>query len=122
MSFFGFDNQIDLESERRKFLEGEGQGPREDIAVYTWGEQGYDGLGNELQEGGDELNDETFGGSGQVGEFLRSSAAQITVHRMVCLKQPLPALSRQRPRFLPVSPVSSSPCSPSNALLGVCVG
>ncbi|KAH9924797.1 topoisomerase II-associated protein PAT1 [Fomitopsis serialis] len=68
MSFFGFDNQIDLESERRRFLEGEGQGQREDIAVYTWGEQGYDGLGNELQEGGDDLNDETFGASGQVGK------------------------------------------------------
>ncbi|KAL4250335.1 PAT1 family protein [Abortiporus biennis] len=65
-SFFGFDNQIDLEAEKRKFLEGGAQ--NEDIAVYTWGEDSYDGLGDALQEGGDELNDETFGGSGPVGK------------------------------------------------------
>lgn len=70
MSFFGFDNPVDLESERRKFLEGDGQGPNEDIAVYTWGEQGYDGLGDQLQEGGDELNDVTFGETGDVGELV----------------------------------------------------
>ena len=38
----------------------------EDVAVYTWGEESYDGLGDALQEGGDDLNDETFGG-GPVG-------------------------------------------------------
>ncbi|KAF9005908.1 topoisomerase II-associated protein PAT1 [Cyathus striatus] len=39
----------------------------EDLAVYTWGEESYDGLGDALQEGGDELNDETFG-IGDVGK------------------------------------------------------
>ncbi|TFK71608.1 hypothetical protein BDN72DRAFT_817099 [Pluteus cervinus] len=64
MSFFGFE-QNDLEQERRKFLEGTFN---EDIAVYNWGEENYDGLGDVLQEGGDELNDETFGGAGAVGK------------------------------------------------------
>jgi DNA topoisomerase 2-associated protein PAT1 len=43
----------------------------EDVAVYTWGEESYDGLGDVLQEGGDELNDETFGSVGAVGEIQR---------------------------------------------------
>lgn len=41
------------------------------MAVYTWGEESYEGLGNalnQLDEQGDELNDETFGGSEPVGE------------------------------------------------------
>jgi hypothetical protein len=37
------------------------------LAVYTWGEESYDGLGDALQERGDELNDETFGSVDQVG-------------------------------------------------------
>ncbi|THH13058.1 hypothetical protein EUX98_g9763 [Antrodiella citrinella] len=69
MAFFGLDQQYDLEEERRRFLEGSRAGAQqEDVAVYTWGEDSYDGLGEALQEGGDELNDETFGGSGAVGK------------------------------------------------------
>lgn len=64
MSFFGFD-QRDLEKDKQAFLDGRRQS--EDVAVYTWGEESYDGLGDALQEGGDELNDETFGSVGQVG-------------------------------------------------------
>ncbi|WRT70660.1 uncharacterized protein IL334_007658 [Kwoniella shivajii] len=41
-----------------------GAGEEEDLAVYTWGE----GMGGGLMEGGDELNDETFGGGGN-GDF-----------------------------------------------------
>ena len=66
MAFFGFEN-TDLEEEKRRFLAGNVR-QDEDIAVYNWGEEDYDGLGNALQEGGDELNDETFGTSGPVGE------------------------------------------------------
>jgi len=40
----------------------------EQIAEYTWGEESYDGLGDALQEGGDELNDETFGGVSTIGK------------------------------------------------------
>lgn len=69
MSFFGFEQQIDLEEEKRKILERGIGGEREDLAVYTWGEESYDGLGDALQEGGDELNDETFGGATTVGEY-----------------------------------------------------
>jgi len=67
MSFFGFESS-DLEQDKRNFLE---KGPQEseDLAVYTWGEESYDGLGDALHEGGDELNDETFGGTGAVGEM-----------------------------------------------------
>ena len=69
MSFFGFDQPNSLEDEKRKFLEGRLDGAQqEDLAVYTWGEESYDGLGDALQERGDELNDETFGGIGEVGE------------------------------------------------------
>jgi DNA topoisomerase 2-associated protein PAT1 len=42
----------------------------QDVAVYTWGEESYDGLGDALQERGDELNDETFGSVDQVGRRL----------------------------------------------------
>jgi len=40
----------------------------EQIAEYIWGEESYDGLGDALQEGGDELNDETFGGVSTIGK------------------------------------------------------
>ncbi|KAK0501205.1 topoisomerase II-associated protein PAT1 [Armillaria luteobubalina] len=66
MSFFGFE-QSDLEKEKQRFLEG-GPQDTENLAVFTWGEESYDGLGDALQEGGDDLNDETFGGSGAVGK------------------------------------------------------
>lgn len=69
MSFFGFE-QGDLNKEKQKFLEG-GLHETEDVAVYTWGEESYDGLGDALQEGGDDLNDETFG-AGPVGEYTES--------------------------------------------------
>jgi DNA topoisomerase 2-associated protein PAT1 len=66
MSFFGFQEH-DLEHEKQKFA-GKGTHENEDVAVYTWGEESYDGLGDALQEGGDDLNDETFGGGDSVGE------------------------------------------------------
>ncbi|KAG6335732.1 hypothetical protein ID866_3356 [Astraeus odoratus] len=66
MSFFGFEANS-LEEEKRRFLEGRLQ-ESEDLAVYTWGEDSYDGLGDALLEGGDELNDETFGGTDEVGK------------------------------------------------------
>jgi hypothetical protein len=62
MSFFRFDQ---AQQEKQKFLQAQEQ---EDVAVYTWGEDSYDGLGDALQEGGDELNDETFGGTSEIGE------------------------------------------------------
>ena len=65
MSFFGFETNS-LEGEKRKFLES-GLQESEDLAVYTWGEDSYDDLGDALVEGGDDLNDETFGGTGEVG-------------------------------------------------------
>lgn len=73
MSFFGIDNN-DLENEKRRYLEGT-LGDDSDIPVYTWGTDRYNGLGEALQEGGDDLNDETFGGTGPIGasDPLRSS-------------------------------------------------
>ena len=73
MSFFGFE-QGDFEKERSQFVGG-GLHESEDIAVYTWGEESYDGLGDALQEGGDELNDETFGAGGGIGEKNTFDAA-----------------------------------------------
>jgi DNA topoisomerase 2-associated protein PAT1 len=66
MSFFGFETSS-LAQDKKNFLAG-GLQESEDLAVYTWGEESYDGLGDALQEGGDELNDETFGVSGAVGQ------------------------------------------------------
>src|SRR5262245_61130075 len=99
MSFFGFE-QSDLEEERRKFLEGK-LDQSEDIDVYNWGEESYDGLGDTLQERGDELNDETFGDTGVVGQcalhslavFLRygsqgrTSTFQILLYQILILHQ-----------------------------------
>ncbi|TFK51708.1 hypothetical protein OE88DRAFT_1658294 [Heliocybe sulcata] len=65
MSFFGFE-QNDLEREKQQFISG--QVKEDGLAEYTWGEDSYDGLGDALQEGGDDLNDETFGGVGEVGK------------------------------------------------------
>lgn len=64
MSFFGFDANL---PDAQKFSKG-GQHEEEDVAVYTWGEEGYDGLGDALDERGDDFNDETFGDSGRIGK------------------------------------------------------
>ena len=77
MSFFGFEQPTDLEEERRRIHKAGLNGKHEDLAVYTWGEESYDGLGDALQEGGDELNDETFGGSGAVGKYSETLFAEI---------------------------------------------
>ena len=45
-----------------------GAGEEEDLAVYTWGD------GGNLLDGGDDMNDETFGGAGDTGEFLQSAS------------------------------------------------
>jgi len=66
MSFFGFDDhQAEINRDKRAFTAGASSS--EDLAVYNWGGDEYDGLGDALQEGGDELNDETFGAVGNVG-------------------------------------------------------
>lgn len=65
MSHFGIDNS-DLENEKRKYLEGT-LDDDSDIPVYTWGSERYGDLADVLQEGGDDLNDETFGETGPVG-------------------------------------------------------
>ena len=78
MSFFGFDQPNNLEDEKRKFLEGGIAGAQqENVGVYTWGEESYDGLGDALQERGDELNDETFGGTGAVGKCSAAVACRL---------------------------------------------
>ncbi|KAJ7623338.1 topoisomerase II-associated protein PAT1 [Roridomyces roridus] len=66
MSFFGCQTIIWRTSGRGS--ETGGAHENEDVAVYTWGEESYDGLGDALLEGGDDLNDETFGGGGSVGK------------------------------------------------------
>ena len=43
-------------------------GAQEDVAVYTWGAEDYDGLGDRLEEDGDAFNDDTFGAD-EVGEL-----------------------------------------------------
>jgi DNA topoisomerase 2-associated protein PAT1 len=78
MSFFGFDTTAPQapDQSRQTYVD-------EDLAVYTWGEDSYDGLGNALQEVGDDLNDVTFGG-GTVGKLsistINLSAANSRAH------------------------------------------
>ncbi|KAF9525973.1 topoisomerase II-associated protein PAT1 [Crepidotus variabilis] len=68
MAFFGLP-------ERDLPISSIGERPG-NIAEYTWGEESYDGLGDALQEGRDDLNDETFGSTGPVGkDFDFSSQA-----------------------------------------------
>ena len=79
--FFGFDSSLperrapDPSSARQAFSGFQqsntdqtfalsGAGEEEDLAVYTWGE----GNGASLLEGGDDLNDETFGDLGEISE------------------------------------------------------
>ena len=123
MSFFGLEQNIDLENEKRRFLQ---DGRQEDVAVYTWGEAGYDGLGDALQEGGDEFNDETFGAAGDVGvspspppspypvprqipfprqglRFLRRCPARASTVRAVSARHPAPG------RSVAAAPVACSP-------------
>ncbi|KAJ6581355.1 topoisomerase II-associated protein PAT1 [Mycena capillaripes] len=97
MSFFGFQEN-NLEEERQRIRNG-GSGENEDVAVYTWGEESYDGLGDALQEGGDDLNDETFGSTGNVGKDF-DFAGQTSLLE--------PELAQHKP----VNPLLSSPAQP----------
>ncbi|CCA69543.1 hypothetical protein PIIN_03482 [Serendipita indica DSM 11827] len=69
MSFFGFETSVPRDDKDSKQAYAE-----EDIAVYTWGDASYDALGSALEETGDDLNDETFGG-GPVGKDFDFSGA-----------------------------------------------
>ncbi|KAG8949444.1 hypothetical protein FRC04_008543 [Tulasnella sp. 424] len=81
-SFFGFDTSFPP-----------GKLEQEDVAVYTWGEESYEGLGNalnQLDEQGDELNDETFGGSEPVGRDFDYAGQTLGVlpDRPTAIQQP----------------------------------
>ncbi|GJJ11363.1 hypothetical protein Clacol_005595 [Clathrus columnatus] len=90
MSFFGFEANTDaLQKEKERFLQ---HGLEEEkLAVFNWGESDYDGLGEVLQEGGDELNDETFGDSGPVGkdfDFTKTELTNFEKERFISQYQP----------------------------------
>lgn len=68
MSFFGFDTSLpgkgapDEESALNDKIERAlAASAQEDVEVYTWGQDTYDGLGDQLQETNDDLNEDTFG-------------------------------------------------------------
>lgn len=74
MSFFGFDTGLPAgdkaavlaskDEERAlndKIERALASGAQEDVEVYTWGQDGYDGLGDQLEETNDEVNEDTFG-------------------------------------------------------------
>ncbi|EIN05954.1 hypothetical protein PUNSTDRAFT_54266 [Punctularia strigosozonata HHB-11173 SS5] len=99
MAFFGFETSS-LEDDKAKFLNGGGlNGGGGKIEEYTWGTDGYDGLGDALQEGGDELNDETFGAMEPVGkdfdfagstQSLNGISSQASQSHQEIQKQPEP--------------------------------
>ena len=74
MSFYDFEQKY---PEQEKLSFKQFADVSDEVAVYTWGEEGYDGLGDLLQEGRDELNDETFGDALPVGEYVPGSTLDI---------------------------------------------
>lgn len=72
MSFFGFDTTLDRGVPKVS--------QDEDLAVYTFGEEGYDDLAAALDEGLDELNDETFGDTGALCAFRNQSSASVCMN------------------------------------------
>ncbi|KAL0067146.1 DNA topoisomerase 2-associated protein pat1 [Marasmius tenuissimus] len=111
MSFFGFE-QTDLEKEKQQFLHGKlDPSDTNDLAVYTWGEESYDGLGDALEEGGDDLNDETFGRRGTVGtDFDFVGATSVPGAEDLRPKPRTPQIPRDEP-----SSFYASRSSPSQA-------
>lgn len=87
MSFFGFDTA--LPDDPRAKAQGQGQQSQfasradqdtfgsfdrageEDLAVYNWGEGG-------LLESGDDFNDETFGDTGDFGEWCYAAVLALS--------------------------------------------
>ncbi|KAJ6518636.1 topoisomerase II-associated protein PAT1 [Mycena sanguinolenta] len=100
MAFFGFQEN-NLEEERQRIRNGD-LGENGDVAVYTWGEESYDGLGDALQEGGDDFNDETFGGSGTVGKDFDFAGQTNLLQPEFAPSQNLPLSSPGQPRAEPV--------------------
>ncbi|KAF5369845.1 hypothetical protein D9758_001398 [Tetrapyrgos nigripes] len=89
--FFGFD-QPDLEKDKLKFA---ARNLQSNDGV-LWGAETYDGLGDTLQEGGDELNDETFGDIGPVDKDFDFSnpklpeTENVQSYRQTVNQSPLP--------------------------------
>ncbi|CDU25509.1 related to PAT1-topoisomerase II-associated protein [Sporisorium scitamineum] len=52
-----FDNDESLDAKIKALAAG----AQEDVEIYTWGQDGYDGLGDKLDESGDDFNEDTFG-------------------------------------------------------------
>ncbi|EST04559.1 Topoisomerase II-associated protein PAT1 [Kalmanozyma brasiliensis GHG001] len=52
-----FDNDDTLDAK----IQALAAGAQEDVEIYTWGGDGYDGLGDKLDESGDDFNADTFG-------------------------------------------------------------
>ncbi|WFD43856.1 DNA topoisomerase 2-associated protein pat1 [Malassezia psittaci] len=75
MSFFGFDPALPKKGKRdvadedsaldEKIERMLAASAQEDVEVYTWGQDAYDGLGDQLQETNDDFNEDTFGALAQ---------------------------------------------------------
>nr|CDI54694.1 related to PAT1-topoisomerase II-associated protein [Melanopsichium pennsylvanicum 4] len=59
-----FDPTFDNEESLDQKIKALAAGAQEDVEIYTWGQEGYDGLGDKLDESGDDLNQDTFGDLG----------------------------------------------------------
>ncbi|KAJ7504532.1 topoisomerase II-associated protein PAT1 [Mycena galericulata] len=112
MSFFGFEEN-NLEEERQRIRNG-GAHENEDVAVYTWGEESYDGLGDALQEGGDDLNDETFGG-GTVGKDFDFAGQASLLEPELAQQKSLSSSAQPRLDNAPARPAEQHPQSERRA-------
>ncbi|CED85194.1 Uncharacterized conserved protein [Phaffia rhodozyma] len=117
MGFFEFDSVL---PERRNRLAGSSTQPvnassvfdfgqEEDLAVYTWGEDTYDGLGDKLLEDNDDFNDDTFGG-GDSGPVDRNFDFSGQTARLDDRVKPVY-------KTTPVAPLRSSSAPKTTALL-----
>ncbi|KAF8909417.1 topoisomerase II-associated protein PAT1 [Gymnopilus junonius] len=106
MAFFGLPER-DLAEDRPENTE--------DLAVYTWGEESYDGLGDVLQEGGDELNDETFGSTGPIGKDFDFSSTGLPDPHPDQQRQPISEVRQAPPQRREERPQGDQPRAAQSA-------
>ncbi|PWY97034.1 hypothetical protein BCV70DRAFT_203222 [Testicularia cyperi] len=88
----GYDDEDSLDAKIRALAAG----TQEDVEIYTWGQEGYDGLGDKLDESGDDFNDDTFGDfGGDVGRDFDFSGSTRTSSQ----PQPQQQQQYQQPAF-----------------------
>ncbi|TKY89617.1 hypothetical protein EX895_001402 [Sporisorium graminicola] len=90
-----FDNDESLDAKIKALAAG----AQEDVEIYTWGQDGYDGLGDKLDESGDDLNEDTFGDFDAGKDFDFGHSAPVA---------PAPQQQQSKSRFDPSNKFAAS--------------